>query len=105
MLLLLLITLNISGPKSSDHDLTLLLCIMLCLLPLDRQGWAIPNRLWNLWRSRRCSNGTNSNGTNTNGISGSSVVPIAMVPITIASVIAVVAAASTIDPAAYEHSF
>ena len=44
---------TICGPKSSDQALTLLLCIMLCLLPLDRWGWAIPKRPWNLWRSRR----------------------------------------------------
>ena len=48
---------TISGPKSSDQALTLLLCIMLCLLPLDRQGWAIPKRPWNLWWSRWAKQG------------------------------------------------
>ena len=45
------------GVPSAQYHLTLLLCIMLCLLPLDRRGWAIPKRPWNLWRSRWAKQG------------------------------------------------
>ena len=45
------------GVPSAQYHLTLLLCIMLCLLPLYRRGWAIPKRPWNLWRSRWAKQG------------------------------------------------